>query len=179
MRAWRRARGRGQTLVEFSLVLVLMLVTFFGIIDFSLLFAGRISTTDAVRNSARYAAVNPTGFDKSSNPSVNSIQGRLVITSVPAKIVNDDTHVTISYIVADSTASGITCGTYSQAGTNVGSGNVGGITFASGYSFTNCVIPGDLIVVRASYTYGWVTPFLKSWFPAQTITAQASELEEV
>lgn len=57
---WRG--GRGQSLVEFAMVLPLLLILVFGIIDFSMGLRSYISLTNATREGARFAAVgNPAG----------------------------------------------------------------------------------------------------------------------
>jgi len=53
---------RGQSLVEFSLVLPVLLIMVFGIIDFGMGLRSYISLTNATREGARFAAVgNPAG----------------------------------------------------------------------------------------------------------------------
>lgn len=57
-----RRGGRGQSLVEFSLLLPVMLIIIFGIIDFGMGLRSYISLTNATREGARFAAVgNPAG----------------------------------------------------------------------------------------------------------------------
>jgi len=50
--------SRGQTLVEFALVLPIIVILLFGIIDFGLMLNHRITLQHAVREGARYAAVH-------------------------------------------------------------------------------------------------------------------------
>jgi len=52
-----RSSSKGQSLVEFSLALPVLLLLVFGIIDFGLGIKSYISLTNAVREGARYAAV--------------------------------------------------------------------------------------------------------------------------
>jgi Flp pilus assembly protein TadG len=49
--------GRGQSLVEFAMVLPILTILIFGVIDFSLGLRSYISLTNATREGARYAAV--------------------------------------------------------------------------------------------------------------------------
>lgn len=51
---------RGQTMVEFTLVVPLLLVILFGIIQFGIVYNNYITLTDAVRVGARKAAVSRT-----------------------------------------------------------------------------------------------------------------------
>ena len=54
--------GRGQSLVEFALVLPVLMIMVFGIIDFGMGLRSYISLTNATREGARFAAVgNPAG----------------------------------------------------------------------------------------------------------------------
>src|SRR2546428_7923751 len=103
------AGQRGQTTVEFALVVIVLFVMLFAIFDFGLFFAGKITATNAARSAARYGATHPTAWSNSSAPPSNTIQGRLVSGSVPAAVVNDDGHRTISYIVPG-VGPGPTCG---------------------------------------------------------------------
>lgn len=62
----RRSRDeRGQTLVEFALVLPLLALLLFGIIQFGIVFNNYIDLTDAVRAGARKAAVSRQTTDPS------------------------------------------------------------------------------------------------------------------
>src|SRR5581483_5076219 len=83
-------RERGQSMVEFALVAMVAFVVLFGIIDFSLLFAGKITSTNAARNAVRFAATHPTAWSSSASPPPDTIQGRLLSAAIPAVIVNDD-----------------------------------------------------------------------------------------
>src|SRR5947209_18689168 len=127
---------RGQTTVEFALVAIVLFVMLFAIFDFGIFFAGRITATNAARSAARYAATHPTAWSNASSPPSNTIQGRLVSGAVPAAIANDDSHVTISYIVPGPGA-GTTCGQYSAASNT--------FVAASGYTQATCVVAGSLI----------------------------------
>jgi Flp pilus assembly protein TadG len=49
---------RGQTMVEFTLILPILLVVLFGIIQFGLAFNNYVALTDAVRAGARTASVS-------------------------------------------------------------------------------------------------------------------------
>lgn len=61
MRRHSRIRDdRGQTMVEFTLVVPLLLVILFGIIQFGIVYNNYITLTDAVRVGARKAAVSRT-----------------------------------------------------------------------------------------------------------------------
>jgi Flp pilus assembly protein TadG len=62
----RRAHMRnekGQTMVEFTLVLPVLLVVLFGIIQFGITFSNYVALTDAVRAGARTAAISRSAAD--------------------------------------------------------------------------------------------------------------------
>ena len=77
--------SRGQTLVEFALVLPIIVILLFGIIDFGLMLNHRITLQHAVREGARYGMV--TG-------DCAAIQQR---TADRAGDIIDPTDVTVSY----------------------------------------------------------------------------------
>jgi Flp pilus assembly protein TadG len=163
---------RGQSTVEFALVAIVLFVMLFAIFDFGVFFAGRITATNAARSAARYAATHPTAWSNASSPPSNSIQGRLVSGAVPAAISNDDSHVTISYIVPG-VGAGTTCGHYS-ASTN-------SFVAATGYTQATCVIPGSLIQVHVRYIYTLASPALSALGlnpNSLTVDGSAAELEE-
>lgn len=162
----------GQTTVEFALVSIFLVLLLFGILDFGVFFAGKITATNASRSAARYAATHPTAWSNSPSPPSNTIQGKLLSAAVPARIVNDDAHITVSYIVPG-VGAGTTCGSYSAA--------QNGFVPASGYTQATCVVAGNLISVRARYTYTFAVPFMALAGANQnpvTIDGTAAELEE-
>jgi Flp pilus assembly protein TadG len=54
---------QGQTMVEFTLILPILLVVVFGIIQFGIAFNNYVALTDSVRAGARFAAVDRTSAD--------------------------------------------------------------------------------------------------------------------
>jgi Flp pilus assembly protein TadG len=171
--AARPATGqRGQTTVEFALVAIILFVMLFALFDFGVFFAGRITATNAARSAARYAATHPTAWSNASSPPSNTIQGRLISGAVPAAISNDDTHVTISYIVPG-VGAGTTCGHYSAASNS--------FVAATGYTQATCVVPGSLIQVHVHYVFSLASPALTALGlspTSLTVDGSAAELEE-
>jgi Flp pilus assembly protein TadG len=166
------ASQRGQATVEFALVAIVLFVMLFAIFDFGIFFAGRITATNAARSAARYAATHPTSWSNASSPPSNTIQGRLVSGAVPAAISNDDSHVTISYIVPG-VGPGSTCGQYSAASNS--------FVAATGYTQATCVVPGSLVQVHVRYIYTLATPALSALGlnpTSITVDGLAAELEE-
>lgn len=80
----RRGRGeRGQSLVEFALVVPMLLLVLFAIIDFGRLFQGYITLTNATREGARIAAVGGTDSDISARV-LSAASGLSGVTVSPA-----------------------------------------------------------------------------------------------
>lgn len=91
--------GRGQSLVEFSLLLPVMLIIIFGIIDFGMGLRSYISLTNATREGARFAAVgNPAGSFPSqcSTPTSTTVVGRTCV-AVEGLDRADISSVTVTY----------------------------------------------------------------------------------
>jgi len=63
-----RADERGQGLVEFALILPLVVLMFFGIIQFGFTLGGHIALVNAVREATRYASASPVN----SNPTTQA-----------------------------------------------------------------------------------------------------------
>ena len=75
--------ARGQSLVEFSLILPILLILVFGIIDFGLGMRSYISLANSVREGARFAAVgNPAGVPSDCDGVTNdTVYGRLCVVT--------------------------------------------------------------------------------------------------
>ena len=163
-------KSRGQALVEFALVSTVMLLVVFGLVDFGFLFASRVNAYSATRIAARFAATHPTAWTNAATPASTTIEGQLNLIPLQPRVPNDDAHITIGYYVPGASTQTL-CGTYSAASN--------AFVAQAGYTQATCVIPGDLVRVRATYLYAWITPFLHNVFPSVTIATDATMLEEV
>lgn len=185
--AARGAAQRGQGMVEFAIVSMILFTVIFGIMDFAFFYLGKIAATNATRSAARFAAVSPGAWTNADPPAANTIESRLILAAIPANITNQDyaagrkSYVTISYLIPGS-GGGTVCGQYyinpPGGGSSgfVGASKAGGGTYAPG----ECVIAGNVVTVKANYTYKFITPFLNNQFNpgTLTITTEASELIE-
>lgn len=171
-------------MVEFAAVSLLLFTVIFGIMDWSFFYLGKIAATNAARSAARYGAVHPTAWTTSNPPGADTIESRLILAAIPAVVTNQDyaagrkSYVTINYTIPG-TGGGTVCGQYyiSAPGPGfVGASNGAGGTYTQG----QCVVAGDLITIKAVYTYTFITPFLSAAFQpgTLTITTEASELIE-
>ena len=69
----RRTSPLGQTLVEFSLVALLLMVVMMGIMDFARLFFSYASISNAAREGARYGIIYPGHVDAGDKPDPDNI----------------------------------------------------------------------------------------------------------
>jgi Flp pilus assembly protein TadG len=170
-RASRHARQRGQNMVEFSISILVLMIIFLGIMDFGYLFSGYVSAHNAVRGAARFAATHPSAWTNVANPpDKTTIEGNLKLTAVPAVIPNDDSHVTINYIVPTTgSTTGVQCGHYLPST---------GYVADNGYAQPDCVAAGHLVQIKATYIYVFMTPMLSKAFSNVTIKADALEFIE-
>ena len=144
----------GTSLVETALVLPIILSITFGLLQFSILFINDIGLTNGVQSAAHFAATSPRAWTNS-NPTTDTSTIEGWIQPVTSSLPNDDTHIVISYLDG---ASGVPCGSYSQATNSfvpVGSATL-----------NTCVVKNNLIKVQAIYTFTFVS------FPLQTVFTQ-------
>jgi len=73
-----RTGKRGQSLTEFALTMPLVLVLILFGLDLGRVFLGWISLTNAAREAANYAAINPTAWGATPNATVQAEYARLV-----------------------------------------------------------------------------------------------------
>jgi Flp pilus assembly protein TadG len=83
----RHDMQRGQTLVEFSLVVSFLFLILFGIIDFSRVFFAYATMANGVREGARYAVVHPNAED----PSAVVAAARAMV------VIGGDATITVEY----------------------------------------------------------------------------------
>ena len=84
MQLFRRLRSvRGQSLVELSMTLPILLILVFGIIDFGMGMRSYISLANSVREGARFASVgNPAGEPSDCDGFTNdTVYGRICVTT--------------------------------------------------------------------------------------------------
>jgi hypothetical protein len=173
-------------MVEFALVSILLLTIVFGIMDWGYFYTGKVAATNATRTAARYGAVHPSSWTTVNPPAASTIEAALVLQAIPAVVINQDnvgsvkSYVEISYTIPGP-GGGTVCGQYytgSPAGHTPGfTGTFDGIDL---YTQSECVVAGNIVTVKAVYTYRFLTPFLTAMFQPGTLTisTQASELIE-
>ncbi|HEX4578714.1 MAG TPA: TadE/TadG family type IV pilus assembly protein [Candidatus Dormibacteraeota bacterium] len=165
----RPRRQRGQSIVEFALLMPVLALTIWGTVDFGRWEQVRVSASNGVRQAVRYAIVHPTAWSNAASAPANTIEGQLQTIAVGATVVNDDSHIVINYY---DTAGGsaVLCGHYS-ASTNA-------FVAAGTYTQATCVIPNALINVSLTYTFRPSTPGITQLVPSATLTDSAQMVEE-
>jgi Flp pilus assembly protein TadG len=85
---------RGQTMVEFALVVPLLFLVLFGIIQFGITFKNYVALTDAVRSGARVGAVSRLAVDPvaATTNQVNTAAGDLAASGMKVKVTSDWIH---------------------------------------------------------------------------------------
>ena len=157
--AGRRAgrRGRGQALVEFALVSMLLVLLLGGAIEFGFLFDHKLELANAARAGARWGATHSSAWSAAASPASNTIEGQVQNAGGTSGLTNDDSHLDIEYYaVSGSTVTN--CGRYSA----------GSAAFVAqaGYTQSTCVTPGNLVKVTLTNSYSLVTGLLGGAFGA-------------
>jgi Flp pilus assembly protein TadG len=155
MTRWRRRRG--QSLVEMALVTPIIVFFLFGITDIGRGYYQYTVLTEAVREGARYAAVQWSNNGAGSNSKLDpapfaSVQGQIqyVAKSAGLTVINDATHITVIYL--DGTDTNLTqCAHWDWA--------TGAIVQDNGYALTH-PRTGDLVKVHAEYVFRPIVPIL-------------------
>jgi len=153
-------RGRGQALVEMALITPLLFFILLGIVDLGRAYYQYTVMTNAVREGARYAAVqwsNSSGGGAATNSNAasaafNSVQGRIqyVGNTAGMTFVNDAAHISITYY--DGTSAALTQCAHWAAATNT-------IVQDNSYPVTQ-PRTGDIVKVHLAYTFTPIVPIL-------------------
>lgn len=91
-------REKGQSAVEFALVLPILIILLCGIIDFGWLFSCKISATNAAREAARYTAIHY--YDSSTDDDFADAKS-IVLEEAP-QLSASSTNVTLTSLDLDS-----------------------------------------------------------------------------
>jgi PKD repeat protein len=133
--ASRRAKSRGQSLVEFALALPLMLLLMLIALDFGRVYLGWINLQNMTRIAANYAANNPTAWSKSDAAAKLRYQNQ----------INEDAKAT-------------NCQLPLVAGVRTAPDP----TFTDANADGTSTSIGDTATVRLSCSFGVITPFISS-----------------
>lgn len=166
----RNQRRRGQSMVEFAIVLPVFLLVFFGIIDFSLFTYDYVALRNAARAGAQFAITNPTSYSTTDPPVANTIQYIIEENGKPNSLNLSD--IQIQYYAIVDGGSALECGYYDSSTGTFNSDN--------GYTENNCLTQGNTIIrITLTTTYNFVTPVLQSIVGnGVTMTTSSALIEE-
>jgi Flp pilus assembly protein TadG len=155
----RRREESGQSLVEFAVMAIPMLLLLMGLIDFGFLFEKQVTLTNAARSGGRYASLHPTALSNVASPASNTIQGQIRLAGNNGSLPNDDSHILITFYPAGSTTA---CGTYSQASNTV--------IYSGGYTQATCLGVGNSVKIELTNSNQLLTPLISSLYPSGVTT---------
>jgi Flp pilus assembly protein TadG len=156
-------RRKGQALVEFALVSMLLVLLLGGVIEFGFLFDHKLELSNAARAGARWGAGHSSAWSAAATPASNTIEGQVQAAGGTSGLPNDDTHVLVEYL----TLSGgtlVQCGHYSVSSA--------AFVAQSGYTQSTCLAHGNLVRVTLTNSYPLVTGILGGLFGTR-VTLQA------
>ena len=182
----RRPGARGQTMVEFSLLLPLFLVVILAIVDFSGYFGARLSVENAARAGARLATTTTlAGYTSGTSPQtgsgiISTVVGTAAVASVPSNVDCKWQGTTLSptqyppfqwantakgcigiwYFELEQNGPPQLCTQFSAANHAFGAySGSGGNTWTAAAPATGCVAANsDVVVVGVGYNYSPLTP---------------------
>ena len=167
------APQKGQSLVEFALVVPVFLALVFAVIGFGILLENKIALNDAARNGARFAAAQPWLYDGGSSAASNSIEGVIQRSGSTIAIPNDDSHILISFWDPPSAGGTLTeCGYYTKSGTTVT------FTALGAYTMSTCIARDNVVRVAVTGSFHMPVPIISAFFP-NGITIQTNAVAMV
>jgi TadE-like protein len=166
----RAGRGRGQSLVEFALVLPLFLFTLFGLIDAARLVYMHSTLSQAAREAARVVAVEAYWVDRgipgpNYDPSCNQPGGPVCPAGIPALL--DDAHSAANRMM---TPLGSIPATNVYLSCDAATAPTGAWTTQA----CNSRATGSLASVRVVLDFQPITPVISQMFPSIPLEASAT-----
>jgi Flp pilus assembly protein TadG len=154
MRPRRRTPDRGQSLVEFSLVLMPLFVIVLAIVQFGFIFNAYVTITNAAREGVRNGTVYV--YDAAMSKAQNDLaRNEFIRTSLLASM----------NLLTKTSPNFATSGTWTQSGTTFTNGDlVVSYVLPSGTTDTDARV-GQQITVRATYHQDLVIPLVNQLLP--------------
>ena len=171
----RHRRDRGQSLVEFALVLTPMLVLFFGIIDFSFIIFAYSVITNSTREAARFATTFNSSYGGSS--CAGSQAGCITRVAQDQSFTflagSNSSYITVNYYTTNNLSNPVmTCngGACSQTGTLPQ-------TLSSGKVVTYANQPGNIVEVAVkNLPWIWLAPILGFSTSQKTMVGSSADV---
>ena len=137
----RRRRTRGQSLVEFAVVLPVFLLILSGVLDFGFLLYGRISAINAIKESAQCGSTGLCTVDSAGN----AVTWNTMVTAAGQRATNDGLSVTPTFTCVKPTSTSLACPS---------AGSLGGT------SMQTLATNQDAVQATATYQYQTFFPLL-------------------
>lgn len=157
-------RARGQSLVEFALVLVPLLLLILGVIQFGLVFNSYVTMTNAAREGARTGTVYV--FDRGCTKAQNDALRNEAMRTALLSSMNLLSKAAPQF--ANTAATGSTCtlsGGWTASGTTFTNGDMT-VTYAVPAGVTDSdTRTGQTITVRATYHQDLIIPLISALLP--------------
>lgn len=184
----RRARQRGNAILEGALIFLPMLALFLGLIDVAFAIFIQSTLTSSTRAAARAAITYPSTIDGNS---CTASQAACIADAVQYNAVGlpsglASSYITVNYFTAANlttpvmTCNAGTCTTNSVCGTNGTSACTNGslgITLASGVTVNYVNQPGNIVqVVVSGYPWNWMAP-MPGFSAGKGLTMGASSVD--
>jgi Flp pilus assembly protein TadG len=152
-----RPRARGQSLVEFSLILGPLMLLLLGIVQFGLIFNTYITLTNAAREAARSGTIYV--YDRTlSKPQNDLVRNQTILTTLTSSM----------NLLSTTSPQFTTSGTWSQNGLTFTNGDIT-VTYVIPSSVTdNDPRTGEEVTVSAAYHQDLVIPLIASLLPRDT-----------
>ena len=177
---------RGQTLVEFALVLPVFLLIVFGLIDVGRLVYTNSALSQAAREGARLAAAEAGWIGDTSTPACVADESLITASNPGAHVCPTDIPALKSHVSDAANRMTVLLGPVTDIHISCNAGTVddlapsGEWTEASGGNGCkdgagNAISSaGDLISVRAEYTYDLFTPIISSFIGSTSLSSAAT-----
>ncbi len=181
----RDSEAGGQTLVEFALVLPIFLLVVFGLLDVGRLVFTNAALSQAAREGARLAAVEAAWVGDSSTPACVADESLITSSNPGAHVCPTDiaalkSHVSeaaqrMTVLLGPITGLYLSCNAVDDPAPPTGDWTeVSGGNGCQDVDGNPMGASGDLISVRAEYTYDFFTPFISSFLGSTPLSASAS-----
>jgi Flp pilus assembly protein TadG len=139
---------RAQALVEFALVSMFVMLLLGSVVELGFLFSHKLELANAARAGARWGTTNSSAWSAAASPASNTIEGQVQNAGGTCQLANSDTRIYIDYLAVSGSTQTL-CGHYSAT--------VGAFVPQAGYTQVTCVVPGSLVRVKLTNSYGLVT----------------------
>jgi PKD repeat protein len=174
------SKQKGQGLVEFALILPLLLLMFFGIIEFGRIFQAYLTVQHAAREAARYAVTGRGGAERVRAIKETAVEATAGLNVDYSKIDRRECPSSAFYsgCVSDLDSGCESLGALWEFEKEVNALMVQVYTSKGGLCENQAGGPGERVMVRVIYNLESLTPFFSGLFPYIQLTGQMEMINE-